>query len=282
MRPGDWVKNLFILVPLFFSGKIHFVDIHPQVLTAFVGFCLASSFVYIINDIVDIEKDKNHPVKRNRPIPSGIISKREAIAVALTLLIANSTLLYFFTEKEKYYILIYIVLNITYSFFLKNVSIIDLTIISIGFVIRVLVGGIAADVSVSKWLILMVFLLAMCLGLGKRRDELFVSNQGEINIRPALKGYNPEFINTALAFMTVTTVICYIMYSLSPDVVEHMGTENIYYTSFFVILGLLRFLQIVIVEQKSGSPTRILLNDRFTQVILVLWGITFTVLIYLC
>jgi decaprenyl-phosphate phosphoribosyltransferase len=280
IRPKEWVKNLFIFVPIFFAGKIHSSDIHKSLLVSFVAFCLASSSIYVLNDIVDVEKDRNHPQKKTRPLASGEISIIES-KILLAVIISSIGALFFFLENEKYLILSYILLNIAYCFFLKNIPIVDLATISAGFLLRVFTGGAAGDVPISKWLIMMTFLLTMCLGLGKRRDELLLSNEGALDIRKSLTGYNVEFINLSFVFMAVTTVICYIMYSMSPDVEERIGSQNLYCTSFFVVIGVLRFLQIVIVENSGGSPTNILLHDKFIQIILAMWLLNFIYIIYL-
>lgn len=278
IRVKDWSKNLFILLPLFFATKINLLFTDINIWFTFFAFCAAASSIYILNDILDVEKDRQHPEKKFRPIASGQISINVSYAIALIL--ALIALYLSFLSNTHFLIATYIFINILYSLKLKHIALLDISIISFGFILRVLCGGMASNVFVSKWLILMTFLLAMCLGLGKRRDELMVANNGEKNIRPALDGYTIEFINMGLVFMAVTTVICYIMYSVSEDVVNRLQTDKIYITSFFVIVGLLRFLQIAVVQEKSGSPTRILLEDRFMQLILLGWALSFFVIIY--
>lgn len=278
IRPKEWSKNVFLLLPAFFATKVSLLWQSVRLWEAFVAFCLAASSIYVLNDIMDVNKDKLHPEKSKRPIASGAL--RIEIALSIGLVCLSLSLFLGYVSSVNHYIIAYLGVNILYSIWLKHIPLLDITIISVGFILRVLCGGEASGVFVSKWLILMTFLLSMCLALGKRRDELIVSANGEKNIRPALVGYNLEFINMGLVFMAVTTVICYIMYSVSEDVVTRLQTDKIYLTSFFVIIGLLRFLQISMVYQKSGSPTNILLKDRFMQWVLVGWAISFSVIIY--
>jgi 4-hydroxybenzoate polyprenyltransferase len=278
IRPKEWSKNVFLLLPAFFATKVSLLWQSVRLLEAFIAFCLAASSIYVLNDIMDVKKDRLHPEKSKRPIASGAIRIEVAVVVGLVSLVLSLFLGY--ESSVNQYIIAYLGVNFLYSIRLKHIPLLDITIISVGFILRVLCGGEASGVFVSKWLILMTFLLSMCLALGKRRDELIVSEHGEKNIRPALVGYNLEFINMGLVFMAVTTVICYIMYSVSEDVVSRLHTDKIYLTSFFVIIGLLRFLQISMVYQKSGSPTNILLKDRFMQWVLVGWALSFSVIIY--
>ena len=238
-----------------------------------------ASAVYIFNDIYDLEKDKLHELKRHRPLATGDVSIKSAI-VLLLLMFAVATGLAFYVGLTFVYVIEgYFVLNLIYSLYLKNISLVDISLIAIGFVLRVLAGGIAAQVPISKWLILMTFLLACCLALGKRRDDLLLDVDMH-SIRPSLKGYTLPFIDTCLVVLSVTTIVCYIMYTVSEDVVLRLHSDHIYLTSIFVIIGILRFLQIAIVEQTSGSPTLILLKDTMIQVMIGLWLAAFLMILY--
>lgn len=278
IRPKEWSKNVFLLLPAFFATQITLLWHSIRLWEAFAAFCFAASSIYVLNDIMDVRKDRLHPEKCKRPIASGKINVGLALSISIICFII--ALFFGYESSVNQYVISYLCINILYSFWLKHIPLLDITIISVGFILRVLCGGDASGVFVSKWLILMTFLLSMCLALGKRRDELLVAADGDKNIRPALVGYNIDFINMSLVFMAVTTVICYIMYSVSPDVVNRLHTDKIYLTSFFVIVGLLRFLQISMVYQKSGSPTNILLKDKFMQIVLLGWAISFSAIIY--
>lgn len=279
LRPHQWVKNVFVLIPAFFAGKVGLLASDPKLAIAFVSFCLMASAVYIFNDIYDVEKDKLHELKRSRPLATGAVSIQTAIILMLILaaLAVGTSLLVGLTYF--YVIAGYFVLNLVYSLVLKHVSLIDISLIAVGFVLRVLAGGIAAQVPISKWLILMTFLLASCLALGKRRDDLLL-DVDKHDLRPSLKGYTLPFIDTCLMVLGGTTIVCYVMYTVSEDVVKRLHSDHIYLTSVFVIIGILRFLQIAIVEQKSGSPTLILLKDTMIQAMIALWFISFFVIIY--
>ena len=246
---------------------------------AVISFCAVASAAYIINDIFDAGRDRLHELKRERPLATGSATVRYAIPLMIICLVVAVAAALMISLTYLYVIAAYFGLNLAYSAFLKHISLVDISMIAVGFVLRVIAGGIAADVPVSKWLILMTFLLACCLALGKRRDDLLldVDKQG---LRPALNGYTLPFIDASLIVLSVTTIVCYIMYTVSEEVVRRLNSDNVYMSSIFVIIGILRFVQIAIVEQKSGSPTRILLRDPMIQVMIGLWFVTFLVILY--
>ncbi|MEQ1605759.1 MAG: UbiA prenyltransferase family protein [Pyrinomonadaceae bacterium] len=279
LRPHQWIKNIFVLIPAFFAGKIGLFVSDYKLAVAFVAFCAIASAVYILNDFYDLEKDKLHELKRNRPLATGAVSIKAAIVLMLALAaFAVGTSL--FVGLTYFYVIAgYFSLNLIYSLVLKHVSLIDISLIAVGFVLRVLAGGFAAQVPVSKWLILMTFLLACCLALGKRRDDLLL-DVDKHDLRPSLQGYTLPFIDTCLIVLGGTTIVCYIMYTVSEEVVHRLHSDHIYLTSVFVIIGILRFLQIAIVEQKSGSPTLILLKDTMIQAMIGLWFVAFLVILY--
>jgi len=279
IRPHQWIKNVFVLIPAFFAAKIGLLTANYRLSLAVLSFCAISSSVYILNDILDLEKDRVHELKRHRPLAIGTVSIRNAIAILVLLAAAASALALTIGPIFFYVIAGYFGLNLLYSLYLKHISLIDISCIAIGFVLRVLAGGIAAQVPVSKWLILMTFLLACCLALGKRRDDLLLDVDKQ-TLRPSLEGYTLSFVDTCLVVLSVTTIVCYIMYTVSDEVVQRLHSDHIYLTSGFVIMGILRFLQIAIVEEKSGSPTIILLKDTMIQAMIGLWFVAFLVIIY--
>lgn len=279
LRPAQWVKNVFVLIPAFFGGKIGLLFHDYKIILAFVIFCALAGAVYILNDIFDAEKDRLHEQKRHRPIASGAISVSKALRVAILLAAVGLGLSFLIGQAFLLTAAGYLVLNIFYSLSLKHLSLIDISCIALGFILRILAGGIAAEVVLSKWLILMTFLLACCLALGKRRDDLLLNTEKK-SIRPALDGYTLPFVDTCLIVLAGTTIVCYIMYTVSEEVVRRLHSDQIYLTSIFVVIGVLRFLQIAIVEQKSGSPTQILWHDRMIQAMIFLWLASFLVLLY--
>ncbi|QYO65880.1 decaprenyl-phosphate phosphoribosyltransferase [Leptolyngbya sp. 7M] len=279
LRPQQWIKNLFVFIPAFFAGKVWLLIESPKLILTFIAFCLIASAVYIFNDLRDLEYDRLHALKRQRPLATGAVPVRNAVALMIILAIASILIAFYISNNIPLIIGGYAVLNLIYSLGLKHFSLIDISFISIGFVLRVLAGGMAIDVTVSKWLVMMTFLLASCLALGKRRDDLLLDIEKE-DLRPALKGYTLGFIDTCLVVLGVATIVCYIMYTVSEEVVQRLHSDNIYLTSVFVILGMLRFLQIAMVEENSGSPTDILLRDRFIQILIGLWLASFAFIIY--
>lgn len=273
-------KKFICFYPYFFSGKILHVELFQNIMIGFLALCFTSSCVYMINDIMDIEKDKNHPEKKNRPLAAGLITKNGAIAIFLCLLVSAITIAIYININLFLIICLYIILNLGYSFGLKSISIIDVTIIAIGFIIRIFAGGIVANVMVSKWLVLMTFLLSLLLALAKRRDDLLIFEKTGNQMRKSLTGYNFDFINAAMIFMASVTTVSYLMYTVSEEVVKRIGNDYVYLTSFPVIVGLLRYLQITLVENNSGSPTKILFNDRVIQVLIIIWLSGFYILLY--
>lgn len=279
------MKNLFVFVPLFFSGNITNIDLLLKSIFAFVIFSLAASVVYILNDYNDIEADRKHPEKRRRPLASGAISKSKAIGILIGLIIADIglvffTQLYFQEFLWKFAIIIgfYVVMNLAYTFRLKHVPIIDIFIIAIGFVLRVLAGGYITGISISQWAILLTFVLALVLAIGKRRGEL-INAQVSGKTRKALDGYNVQFADIALSISITLAIVCYLMFTLSPEVQERFH-ERVFYTVIFVVFALLRYLQQTLVYNRTESPTKIVYRDRYIQVTLLLWVVAFLIQIY--
>lgn len=280
LRAHQWVKNLFVFLPAFFSGKLLDVSVLIDSLIAFFLFSFIASLIYIINDYADVEKDRLHPEKKFRPLASGTISKRSAILIMVPLFVCVAFGSLFLVNSQAMIVLIaYFLMNIAYTFYLKNVPIIDITIIAIGFVLRVLFGGLVVSIAISKWAFLLTFSLALILAIGKRRGELLASEVG-ITTRKALRGYTIEFLNMALTIAVAITLVSYIMYSVSEEVILNFGSEYVYVTTLFVLMGLLRYLQQSFVYNKTESPTKFLYQDHFVKVMLLLWMSSFFVIIY--
>ncbi|CAL1518271.1 decaprenyl-phosphate phosphoribosyltransferase [Chitinophaga sp. MM2321] len=281
LRPKHWAKNAFLFIPLFFAGEIFNGDKFLQLLLAFIAFSITASSIYIINDYQDIEADRNHPEKCKRPLASGEISKPVALVLFALCVIIGMGLALYVRQKFAFVLGIYFVLNLFYCFGLKNISILDVMILATGFVLRVKAGGIAAEVATSEWLIVMVFLLALFMAIAKRRDDVLIKLQSGQEMRKAAKGYNLDFMNVMLSLVSAVIIVAYLMYTMAPETQERLHTYRLYYTALFVIGGLLRYLQITYVENNTGSPTKILYKDRFIQLTILLWVLSFYVLIYL-
>lgn len=279
-RPHQYVKNGFVFLPLIFGHQLFNPDDVGTVLMAFAGFCLASSAVYVFNDLQDVEEDRSHPVKCHRPLASTRISPRQALGFAGLLSIGSLGLSLSLANWSYLSILIaYLLLNSAYSLKLKHMAVIDVVVVSTGFVLRVFAGGVVIGLLPTHWLVLMTFLLALFISLAKRRDDLLLARSSNSS-RKSLDGYNLEFVSGAMMIMAAVTIVSYILYTVSPDVIHKHGSNHLYLTSFWVIIGLLRYMQITFVCEKSGSPTQVLLKDVFLQVVMVLWLISFVVLIY--
>lgn len=278
MRIHQWVKNFFIFLPLFFSFKMDHIPLLIADLWAFVGFCLIASSIYIINDWNDIATDRLHPEKRNRPLASGAINKKEALLMILSLVAVGVSVYIFVLGNYIALALLvsYFILNIFYSLRLKHIPVIDISIVAIGFVIRIFIGGVVTDTPLSRWIVVMTFLLAIFLALGKRRDDVVIYEETGDKVRKNVDGYNIPFLNVAIVVVAAVMMVAYIMYTISPEVTDCNG-DNLYLTSFFVFVGLFRYLQIIFVEDRSGNPTLIFLKDNFIRIIIILWIISFFV-----
>jgi 4-hydroxybenzoate polyprenyltransferase len=225
---------------------------------------------------MDINEDRAHPTKKYRPIASGAVSTKRAKSLILVLSLTSLSLSLVLSFKLFIVLLIYFILNISYSTKLKHIAILDIFIIATGFVLRLFAGSVVTDINLSMWIILMTFLLAIFLALAKRRDDVLLSLEGQ-ETRKNIDGYNLEFVNAAMVLMAGVVVVSYIQYTISPEVIERIGTEYLYLTSFFVVLGILRYMQITFVEQDSGSPSKIVIKDTFLKVTILFWLISFLV-----
>lgn len=281
LRAKEWIKNLFIFIPLFFGGAIFEVGKITCLLLGFLSFSLVASSIYIINDYRDIEKDRLHPVKSKRPLAAGTVGVKLALTLCVLCAIIGLSIALAVKMVFFFIVLSYFVLNIGYSFGLKNVSILDINFIAIGFVLRIKGGGALASIGISHWLTIMVYLLALFLAITKRRDDLYLKQESGIDMRKAIKGYSLELLNILLAVVAAIIIVAYLMYTVSPETVAKMGTHRLYYTGVFVVAGLFRYLQITYIIKGSESPTKILYKDLFIQIVLILWIISFYIIIYM-
>lgn len=283
VRPRQWVKNFFVFIPLFFGGQMSNTALLLDALTTFIAFSLAASSIYCLNDIVDVEADRQHPVKCHRPIASGQVSVSAAYALMAIMLILSMTVCPMLKGRSMAVgtvVLGYWIMNIAYCVWLKNFAIIDVCLIAFGFVLRILAGGLATGIEPSNWLVLMTFLLTLFLSFAKRRDDVL---RMEATGKPPRKNtirYNLTFINQAITISASITLVCYIMYTVSPEVTARFNSHYIYLTTIFVLVGLLRYIQIAVVDKQSGDPTKIILRDRFTQLVVLAWMVSFLFIIY--
>ena len=281
LRPKDWAKNLFLFVPLFFGREIFNLDKLFHVSLGFIAFSCIASSIYIINDYKDREDDRKHPVKCKRPLASGAVSPTSALVICAILVVAGFGLAWYIRDKFFFVLGIYFLINLAYSLGLKAISILDIFILAAGFVLRIKGGSVISYVPLSEWIIIMVFLLAVFMAIGKRRDDVLLKISSGADMRKSIKGYNLEFLNVLLSFVCAVIVVAYLMYTMSPITIANTGSSRLYYTCIFVLAGIMRYLQIIYISTDSGSPTKILYKDRFIQITLILWGISYILLLYL-
>ena len=280
IRPYHYIKNIFILLPLFFAGKLTNTPLLLDGLIAFIAFSMSASAIYIFNDYRDINEDRIHPEKKYRPLTSGLIKKSTAIYTMVILLFSSFVLMAYISINSLIILSVYVFLNILYSLKLKQIALLDVTIIAIGFVLRLFVGSFSYNVTLEIWIVIMTFLLALFLALAKRRDDVLIYNRSNVKMRKSMKGYNLQLIDGSMLVMSAIIIVAYINYTTSFDSIDKFNNINLYLTSLYVIFGIMRYLQITLVEKKSGSPTRIILKDKIMQINLLLWILSFAWIIY--
>lgn len=280
LRIHQYIKNLFIFAPIFFALEITNVDLMLRSFIAFIGFSLCASAVYIFNDYQDMEDDQLHPDKKNRPLAAGQVSVKNAFSILAILLISGLALTYWLSSTAGLVLFAYIISNVLYSLKLKHVAIVDVSQIALGFIFRIFIGAIVTDIPLSEWIVIMTFLLALFLALAKRRDDVLIYTQTGKKMRKVIDGYNLAFLDTAMSVMSAVVIVAYLIYITSAELAQKADTGYLYLTSAFVVLGVLRYLQVTLVEENSSSPTKIILKDTFMQVCIICWLLTFVWLLY--
>lgn len=280
MRPHQYLKNVFIFLPLFFSLQITNMPLLAHTVTAFIAFSMTASGVYVVNDYFDMQNDRMHPVKQYRPLASGRISRKQAFVFAALLFFAGFAMMGMLSFAAVGILLAYVLLNIAYTLLLKHLAVIDVTVIAIGFVLRIFVGTTVTGLDASMWIVVMTFLLALFLALAKRRDDILIFNRTGQKMRKVIDGYNIQFVDMAMTLMAGVVIVAYLMYCVSPEVIARTGSDKLYLTLIYVIVGIMRYMQITFVEEVSGSPTKILLQDRMIQIVIVMWIVTFGMILY--
>ena len=288
LRPYQWVKNFFVFMPLFFGHQLMNVPLLINTVAAFFAFSFVASSIYCFNDIIDVEDDRRHVEKCHRPIASGKISVATGYVLMFVMLALSIALSFALpydvvstTLPLPYIIIIYWLMEMAYCIRLKRIAIIDLCILSMGFLLRIAAGGAATGILLSHWLIMMTFLLTLFLGFAKRRDDVLKFQKTKIPPRHNTKRYNLTFVNDATTVTGSVMLVCYIMYTVSPETITNFDNRHIYLTTIFVLLGVLRYMQLAVVDEKSGDPTKVLLRDPFTQVIVLGWAVAFLFIIYI-
>lgn len=284
LRPIQWLKNGFVLMPMFFAGHMGDTSCWRHALVAVAAFCMASSAVYCMNDILDADADRQHPRKCRRPVASGQVSP--TIGWALAALMAVLSLGCCLLLGRNFPILlaitaVYLTLNAAYCLWLKHLMIIDVVAVALCYVLRVVAGGEACSVWLSPWIVCLTFLLALFLAFAKRREDVVTYLSQGIVTRKNATRYILPFLDITLGILAGATLVCYLIYTLSPEVIGRFGSHYLYLTSVFVLAGTLRYLQLALANSGSGNPIALMLRDRFLQVCLLSWLIMFFCFIYL-
>ncbi len=282
IRPHQWIKNVFVFLPMFFGGQLIDAVAIKDSLAAFFAFSFVASAIYCYNDILDVEDDRRHSEKCQRPIASGAVSILQGYIVMAFMLVLSfmTTMAVCPGQGLLLVVAIYFVMEMFYCRWLKHFAVVDVCVLSFGFVLRILAGSAATGIEASHWLVLMTFLLALLLSFAKRRDDVIKMEKTGEAPRHNTKRYNMTFVNQAITVTASVTLVCYIMYTLSPEVVSRSNFRYGYLTSILVILGLLRYMQLTSVDNKSGDPTKLLYADRFLQVVILLWLLSYVLMIY--
>lgn len=279
MRPKQWTKNVFVFAALVFDRKLFHLDVLLKTVIAFIILCLISGTVYLINDLVDLEKDRRHPVKRKRPLPSGKLPPGVAIAAAVVIPLVALPVAFLLHPAVGIIVLSYLALMVAYSFILKNIVIVDVLTIAAGFVLRVAAGVPIVQVArFSPWMYVCTALLALFLGFGKRRHELTLL-KGEANYhRAILSEYNLHLLDEMMAVVTSTTVIAYSLYTFSAEGLP--PNHLMMLTIPFVLYGIFRYLYLIHVKNQGGTPEEILLSDKPLLLDIALWGLAVILILY--
>jgi 4-hydroxybenzoate polyprenyltransferase len=271
LRPQQWIKNLFIFAPLIFSRNIFNGPLLVKTIEAFAAFCLISSAHYIFNDLRDLEEDRWHPVKSKRPLASGRLQKGPAV---VALLVFGAAGLALAAAINVPFLLIaagYLVLQATYSMWLKHVVILDVFVVAAGFLIRVVAGGLAIKVEISSWLLICTILLALFLAMGKRRYELVLLDKDAASHRPILKEYNTYLLDQMISVVTASTLLAYCLYTISAETVAKFGTRNLIFTVPFVLYGIFRYLYLIHQKAEGGTPEALIIRDKPLLLDIFLW-----------
>jgi 4-hydroxybenzoate polyprenyltransferase len=279
MRPEQWTKNLIVFAALIFGHRLFDPAAVGLSLAAFLIFCALSGVVYLINDVGDREADRRHPLKQRRPIAAGTLSVGAAMAAAMVIGTAALATAFWLRPALGIIATVYVMLFALYSRVLKHVVILDVLTIAIGFVLRAAAGAVAIAVPMSEWLLVCTILLALFLGLSKRRHELTLLAAGAAGHRPILEEYNPYLLDQMIGVVTAATLMAYIIYCASPETTAKFGTSQLVLTTPFPIYGIFRYLYLVH-QRGSGSPSEVLLTDRPLVACIVLWGLTVIAIIY--
>jgi 4-hydroxybenzoate polyprenyltransferase len=281
VRPRQWTKNLLVFAGLIFSRGLHEPALVVRSAAAFGLFCLLSGGIYLINDVLDAERDRSHPQKRHRPVASGRLPAPVALGVGIALLVGASVAAFALSTAFGVVAVAYALLLTTYSTGLKHVVIVDTLIIAAGFVLRALAGVVVLHIELSNWLLLCTILLALFLTFGKRRHELLALEAGAADHRPILEEYSPQLLDQMIAVVTASTLMAYALYTMAPETQARLGTTRLPLTIPFVLYGIFRYLYLLYRRDLGGNPSELFLTDRALLLAVALWGASVIAILYL-
>ena len=280
LRPAQWTKNLLVFAGLIFSQGFLQPGLIGRVVLAFLVFCVLSGSMYLVNDVLDAERDRSHPQKRHRPVASGRLRPGVAMAAGVGLLVLACAAAFALSLRFGIVALSYAALLTAYSAGLKHVVILDALIIAAGFVLRALAGVVVIDAEFSHWLLLCTILLALFLTFGKRRHEILLLEGGAADHRPILEEYSPQFLDQMIAVVTASTLMAYALYTISPETAAKLGTTRLPLTIPFVLYGIFRYLYLLYRHDLGGNPSEHLLTDRALLLDVALWAAVVVLLLY--
>jgi 4-hydroxybenzoate polyprenyltransferase len=281
LRPAQWLKNMFLFAPLIFAKHLFEAEYIWRETLAFVGFCIISSMIYVVNDIFDREADKLHPIKRNRPLAAGVIGASEISIILAVLLVLIVSLVPYVPRHYWSAIIVYAILNLAYSFKLKQVVLVDVFIVAAGFMLRVIAGVFAIEVEISSWLILCTLFVSVFLAVSKRRGELMLSSASEsFDTRPVLKQYTLPFMDQMMTIAASGMAISYALYTVADRTVNTFKTENLIFTTVFVLFGIFRYIFLMRDKKTDDNPMHLLLSDLPMMVNISVWFLVCVIIIY--
>ncbi len=271
MRPYQWVKNIFVFAGLLFGHAWHDPHLVVQVIVVFIAFCMVSSAIYTINDIVDLEQDKHHPGKCKRPLPSGSVSISAAAMLAILLGALGLCLAYFAAPGVLVIVVSYALMNIAYSLYLKHVVILDVFIIATGFMLRILAGTLGVGIPPSQWLLLCGLMVTLFLGFTKRRAEIIALADGKTGHRKVLEHYSPVLLDKMIGITATGLIMSYSLYTMNPETIRIHNTPNLIYTVPFVMYGVFRYIYLLHEQSCGGDPSHDLLRDFHLLIAVGVW-----------
>ena len=280
LRPHQWTKNFFVFAPLIFSENVFNFPLILKSVLAFALFCMLSGAIYIWNDLRDIDEDKLHPAKSQRPLASGRLEKTPAVVAFVFLCVLGLSLSFVLNLNFFLLALGYVLLQLAYSGWLKHVVILDVLLVAAGFLIRVIAGGVAIEVDISAWLLICTFLLALFIALNKRRHELIFLEKEASSHRPILKEYSPYLLDQMISVVTASTVIAYCLYTISEETIAKFGSSNLIFTVPFVLYGIFRYLYLIHQKCEGGSPESLLIKDKPFFFGILLWIVSAILILY--